>query len=856
MFNNKKAVLDDISKHISLTKDKEGETALHHACKGGKVELVKKLIKLNVDVNAQDNKGWSPVLTVVYYNLQNTIDTYKSYRTQNTVLGVPCTVLNSTSVQLLLSKDAQVDSMNSRRPTQHRIACSHYSDISYVQKIIHLLTSHHCDITAKDKDGKTALHYCVNCEDPSIPLSLIAAGCDITVKDNKGETFSDLAPASLMQKIKKRLLHIERRQIICVIGHSKCGKTTLIAALERNQVPSGWFYRNFWKPYMNAEVVKFRTAGIKPTVINGQSLQHVIFFDFAGQAEYYSSHSAFLESALSVKGTTVTFIMMTDLRCTEEERFEQCMEWLYPIKSILKEHNQLDVLLVGSHLDQLSKWWFWLSTEAISSLGSMFNKLKQLLNCRNMNFVDYWGMDCRKISSAGISKLQQHLQNQRKQRLPDDSTSKVPLAACVLFDKLHKKSLNLCISVDGIVQNLKDDNPPFPLTREFIDPLCRELASSGLALYIPDKLNMGGNLLILNIGEVLTHIHGKLFAPNSSEFPMHNKNLANKFGLVHASELQRAFEKSPLKPDMIEKILIAMEFCHPVDADLLNSEIGQLLGTTEEGLSSTNSRKWLYFPSFVSTDPPKQKLFDEEHSGSCPWMCWELRTVKPHYYTPRFQQALFVRLGAKYVHHNTDDSRGEIIEHSCQVWKNGMSWSHRSGVHICIGIKQKSIVQILACSEPDLKPPKMEPVVNLISDVAREVHIVKEHHSPGVSTTSCLRQVVEGFPSGCSVLVNDLICAVKEKRMHVNKKEDIGLIAIRDFLDDWNPCPSILEKMVLVRMTQDEDTNLEYSSHVALTSSQPQEIPSSNLSTQSGTTSSQSTRKAAQSKVHSEQSGK
>jgi ankyrin repeat protein len=827
--------------------DVQGYTPLHYACEKGRVELVEKLVKLNADVNAQDNNGWTPVMTVVH-NLSGKNEQEKIVKsllsskvrcdldmqanvTKNTALHLACTVGNSTGVQLLLSNGAGVDYLNSARHTPLHTACSQYrgSDASCIREIIFLLRSHNCDVTIKDMYGKTALHCSVNCQDPNIPLSLITAGCDITAKDNQGQRFSDLAPLSLMQKVKKELLSFERRQIVCVIGHPKCGKSTLIAALEGNQAEYGQVYRFFFKPFTNINLTNIRTAGIEAKVIDGQSLQHVIFFDFAGQAEYYSSHLAFLESALSVKsGTTVTFIMMTDGRCTEKERFDQCMEWLFPIKTILKEHNQLDVLLVCSHFDQL---WFWQQWNVIASLESISDKLNELLNCKNVNFKDHWGMDCRKMASAGISKLEKHLQNQRKQRLSDDSTSKVPLAACVLFDKLQKKSLNLAISVDDIALKLKSDKPPFPLTREYIDGLCRELASSGLALYICDQLNIGKNLLILEIGEVLTRIHGKLFAPNSQDFPMHHKNLANKFGLVNASELERAFKDSPLKPDVIGRFLIAMEFCHSVDADLLHSEIGQLLGTTEPGLQAANSRNWLCFPSLVSTEPPKQKLFDEEHIELCPWMCWELRTVNPHYFTPRFQHALFVRLGAKYVHHDTDDSQSEIIKHSCQVWKNGMLWSHRSGVHICIEIKQKCIVQILASGKPNLQPPKMNPVINLVSGVAQEVHIVKDHHSPGVATTSYLRKVVRGSPSDCYVLVTNFINAIKDNQEYVNNKEDGRLINIGNFLDDWNPCLSILDNMVLVKRSEVEAVTLSPCS-----SSEPEHTHSLDLPTPSDTT--------------------
>ena len=83
-------------------------------------------------------------------------------------------------------------------------------------------------------------------------------------------------------------------------------------------------------------VANSRTSGIDTKVITTKRLGSLIFFDFAGQSEYYVSHLAFLESALSAKGSTITFIMMVDLRSSEEDRKSTVQGMAVPNKEHFK----------------------------------------------------------------------------------------------------------------------------------------------------------------------------------------------------------------------------------------------------------------------------------------------------------------------------------------------------------------------------------------------------------------------------------------------------------------------------------------------------------------------------------------
>ena len=713
-------------------RDEDGRTILHHACLRNDIQFVENLLNLGADPNVQDNDGATPIMSALQCHGSET---------------------DMNLLSLLLSLDWKPD--------------------------------------IKDNSGRTALHHSANCNVIRIPLMLISAGCDVTAVDSFEKTFSDLISKKSLQLINKQLLRIDRRQIICVVGYPKCGKTTIIAAFQQAQQNRG-INRFTSRLKFNTRVTldNSRTSGIDTKVITSKSLGSFIFFDFAGQSEYYASHLAFLESALSAKGSTITFIMMVDLRCSEEDRKAQCKEWLFPIKSILKDRNMLNLILIGSHLDQVGS----VSTST-SSLRDTLRELKRTLGTPQMQFIDCWGMDCRQLSSKGMTNLQNCLQSTSPAHDTSAEASQVPFGACLLFDRL-KKSVNppLAITPTKIIDKLKDGHPPFPLTVKYIDSFCQDLAVSGLVVYIPNRDNAGESWLILEMEEILSRIHGKLFAPDSAEFPMHHKNLANQFGLVHVEELTLAFKDSPLDPEMVQKLLTAMEFCHLVDSSLMTDGI---LDVFFSKYSHNSRENLLFFPSLVKANEESVVLSTESDipGDDCHWVCWELSTVKPHFLHPRFQQAVFIRLACNHVQKHKADL-GTVEDHSCTISKNAMSWSTIHGVDVCVQIMHKSTIKVLARNRPGVK---VSSLMEMFSNIVSDVLTVRANHAPGVDAYSVFRVMEKGTPGEHTVPVSSIIDVVHAGGMFVNSRErPPKLVSLKDLFLDWEISKTLLEEMVSI----------------------------------------------------------
>ena len=776
--------------------DATSSTPLHYACEYGRIECVKRIMLM-------ENDSLNLQFQVTKLNLDSATPLTVTNNQGRTILHHACAAFELPLVKELLKYGACPNAQDNEgfTPLMLTLQAEKFSEI-LLELSEAMVSSALWDPHIKDRRGRTALHHAARYEDVRIACAILVAGCDISAEDNNGQSFSSLMSKTSLQLLNKQLLRVDRRQIVCVIGHPKSGKSTLVAAFQ--QAPLGTLRKV--STFLQSDKIILtdtsRTAGINAATFSADKLGNIIFFDFAGQSEYYASHLAFLESALTSKGATITFIMVVDLRIPEEERFSQCMEWLFPIKSIVNDHNVLNVVLIGSHQDQLKSMS---STSSVQSLNNTLQKLKATLDISQIHFIDSWGMDCRRLSSKGMTHLQDYMKSVYSSLCESDNSRQVPIGPSLLFHKLKKiENPPLAITPSMIIDTFKGGHSPFPLTVLHIDKYCQDLAASGLVIYIPNREDAGRSWLILEMEEVLSCVHGKLFAPDSRKFPMRYKNLANQFGLVQADELKLAFSGGLLDPDMVQKLLMSMEFCHPVDSTLMADETITLALETSRAVfqdqrgfrsdSTVAKVEWLFFPSLVQADTGALTMSTEcdVPSEGCHWVSWELTTVKAHFFTPRLQQAVFIRLTCSYVQKQIS-SHSSVKKHSCTVSKNAMSWSTIHGIDICVQIIHKSIIKVLARTRPGVK---VSSLMDLVSNVVADILKTHANHSPGVDVFSVFREIKQGIPGEHSVTVPSIIESVQASGSYVNSKEHPPkLISLKDLFCDWEVSTELLEKM-------------------------------------------------------------
>jgi len=166
-------------------KNAYGETALFKACKTGKLEIVKYLIKQGIDINAKDENG----LTVLFFAYKKKNLEIVKYLTKLFDAGYKKSLkLNN----FLIENEEHGTDINAKNEFGETIlfnACFE-GDLDIVK---YLVEEKKLDIDVKDKNGLSPLFSavitacCFN-EKIDIVKYLVEHGADINTKSNKGET--------------------------------------------------------------------------------------------------------------------------------------------------------------------------------------------------------------------------------------------------------------------------------------------------------------------------------------------------------------------------------------------------------------------------------------------------------------------------------------------------------------------------------------------------------------------------------------------------------------------------------------------------------------------------------------------
>ncbi len=179
----------------------DGSTALFLAAEEGRMNVVPLLLARGASLKARRADGWTPFICAAAYNQvdmleffllekgadveekDNQGDTALMFAAVN-YLREDATDETLSAVNLLLDWKANPNAMNKKWQTPLMLA-SQKGEV----EIAKLLISKKADIHAKDKNGKSALHYAAESKaDPAIVMFLIQQGCDLDLQDDKGET--------------------------------------------------------------------------------------------------------------------------------------------------------------------------------------------------------------------------------------------------------------------------------------------------------------------------------------------------------------------------------------------------------------------------------------------------------------------------------------------------------------------------------------------------------------------------------------------------------------------------------------------------------------------------------------------
>ena len=438
-----------------------------------------------------------------------------------------------------------------------------------------------------------------------------------------------------------------------------------------------------------------RTAGIETIHHHSQRYGEALFFDFAGKHEYYGPHQPFLESFLSKRGVSMTLLMVVKATDGEEAIKNQLHFWLFPVVQMATTAaSPPQVIVIGSFLD-----WVESRDAAETKLQTCIEVTRKHLNgIMELKFVGSCLLNCRQPQSEGIDQLCCFLQ---EVPIPEMKAIHTPYSLAWVLSQIRlAPTIQPAVQLHTLEQWIKENRDNLPQAIPSPEEVCKDLSAAGHALYLQNKDNRRNGWLVLGLANILHVVYGTLFSLR--------KETMNRFGLLHCQELARLFPQ--MHQEMVQQLLISLEFCTPVDLTVLSEDVKKL--TTSEEDSG-----WFFFPAFVSAEPLKAASEDHSQQSVCS-LWWQLRTHEQHFFFARVLQTILQHVAASLVEKH-DIAEGQ--PHCCSFWRNGIAWQSNEGIDVTVHITNKVLQVVGASTETADRLCRylMEVIADILSTVRR-----------------------------------------------------------------------------------------------------------------------------------------
>ena len=213
------------------------------------------------------------------------------------------------------------------------------------------------------------------------------------------------------------------------------------------------------------------TAGIIPSVHTSKEYGRVLFYDFAGDAEYYSSHAAIFESlAASRKGDNI-FIVVVDLR-EDDVTIETTLHYWFSFLQYQK-FSKPWLIVVGSHFDLASKE---------SEKGKLLDQFCTAVHSCVHN-VKHFMLDCRDPRSNQIAQFKKQISTW----VSESDKYEISSQASLLLGVLEKdfSAVTAC-PVQTLVSHIKDSGVCLLVGDKALHQIILELHEVGLLLLLGD----------------------------------------------------------------------------------------------------------------------------------------------------------------------------------------------------------------------------------------------------------------------------------------------------------------------------------------------------------------------------------
>ena len=389
--------------------------------------------------------------------------------------------------------------------------------------LIRLISKHFpSTVWMVDDNGDTPLHVCAHHCQTGCVKALLEFDPPVMVRNNLGQTPKDVAEKyvdslwnaesckyidayikqnkdkihshyELVQKhAKKKYSLPEPISRAFVLGNPGAGKSSLVEALKREG-----FFDSLWR----VSSVPLHTAGIVPSIHTSKHYGRVLFYDFAGDAEYYSSHAAILENLASSRKGDNVFLLVIDMREEMAEIKKVFHYWLLFIQHQQFHEQKPRLIVVGSHLDLLTE-------DMAKARGKEFQMFYDGIDTEAVQMSALFMLDCCKPRSKQITDFQSLMSRVTK----DSPSFELSFQASILLGLLEKDFSNVpACSIQTLLTHIEETGIELPTNTQLFYPILLELHDLGL-LFLIDNSNRESSSVVLNMSQLTNKVHESLFS--------------------------------------------------------------------------------------------------------------------------------------------------------------------------------------------------------------------------------------------------------------------------------------------------------------------------------------------------------
>ena len=740
------ALLSD-SQCLVDAKCQDGYTALQYSCRYGHVDTVRTLVKHKANINTITDSGDTPLTLAVRHNHDNVVHALLSDfqwlvdakgQYGYTALHYACRYGHVDIVKILIKHKANVNARTDSDDTPLHLAAIYgkievfiaelsidminvkghlgrsllHSACSCSDKSVGVIVEYVCRYLSPllvDDIGNTPLHTaCLNNNTAALK-TLLKYNPPILVRNMGGKTPLDIAPhwakgilekymienrdtiyadySNIQTLAKKKYSSAEPITRIFVIGNPGAGKSSLVEALKREG-----FFESFRR--VSESSVPLHTAGIVPSIHTSKHYGRSLFYDFAGDPEYYSSHAAILENLVSSKKGDNIFMIVVDLR----EESIKIREILYYWHLFIQHQNlglkEPLLIIIGSHSEKMAR-------EKVEGKRMELQKFCNKIQPGHgvLHKAALFILDCRNPKHQHLGDIQKLIASFIK----DSPHYTLSLVASTLLGLLEKDFSNEpAFSVTQLQSHIKVTHIALPKETQSLHSLLLELHDIGL-LFIVNDSNKEHFHVVFNISKLTNEVHRLLFSAEAklklreSCVESEGSNSSFNIGIIPRNILE------DILPENIPKeCLVHLQYCQLIS----RKDVGAFPSLTP---SDSTDKSFLFFPALCNVDKSEVSwVTPPDLSYSIGWLA---QCTDPcDYFPPRFLHVLLLRVVFRFTLSvpAQNQASGSSPDHShfqrrCTMWKTGVHWIMKEGVECMVELVNgnKSLV-VITKSEEDI----------------------------------------------------------------------------------------------------------------------------------------------------------